>query len=176
MVLGEGLNVLIIGGAGCVWDDLATIGEWPHEICAVNDIATRLPRFGIWCSLHPREFADLEPHVTATGYQKWSHKPPADHILPDWRGSSGLFAVKVCLSLGFTRIILAGIPMDQQPHFNKSAEWQEADLYRRGWMAQLKKIQPHVRSCSGWTRSLLGGPDQFLQEIDDGSENGSSGP
>lgn len=76
-----------------------------------------------------------------------------------WGGSSGLFAVSVALNqLGADRVVLCGVPLDRQPHFSDPAPWREALRYRYAWTARRRELAGRVRSCSGWTRDLLGPP------------------
>jgi hypothetical protein len=164
VVVGKALKVLIVGGADCVWDDLAMVGDWPHDICAINDIGQKLPRVTHWVTLHPREWEIHQRRAIATGYTRWSHHEPCDKIFtPPGKGSSGLYAVRVMMHLGYTQIILAGVPMEQRPHFNKERDWADCDKYKKAWTDDLDEIKPFVRSCSGWTRRLLGGPENFLR-------------
>jgi len=162
-------SILILGGAKCVWEDVGSLGQWPKTVvvAAVNDVGAQWPGPLIfWASLHPRKFKKWEKarrlNGYPPGYEKWSHKynkPMTDRTLPDWGGSSGLFACKIALRLGYEQIVIAGIPMEKaEGHFFNSKDWNDCDKYRNKWNKRLDEIKPFVRSCSGWTNRLLGGP------------------
>ena len=160
--------ILILGGAKCVWKDAESLGEWIHPVAAVNDVGAQWKgKLLFWASLHPRKFQIWERQRQRNnypaGYVKYGNKhgkPLIDYLVQDWGGSSGLFAVKIALSLGFDKIILAGVPMEAaEGHFFDKKEWTACNQYRAAWERHLKDIQPYVRSCSGWTKRLLGGPD-----------------
>ena len=76
-------------------------------------------------------------------------------------GSSGLFAAKVALvDFGFARVTLCGVPLTPTDHitgpgtpFTNAADWRPA------WQALAPEWRRRMRSMSGWTRQLLGGPD-----------------
>ena len=161
-------SILILGGAKCVWNDIKSLGEWNHDVAAANDIGAKWPtELAFWVSLHPRKLKKLEDIRAKAGfpagYVKYGNKygrPMVDWVDVDWGGSSGLFAVKIALTLKYDRIILAGIPMEaaEGHFFNKKEEWAQCNQYRKGWERHLKELKPYVRSCSGWTQRLLGGP------------------
>lgn len=163
-------SILILGGAGCVWKDIASLGDWPAQIdvAAANDVGSKWPgHLVFWVSLHPRKFAKWEMlrrnNGFPDGYVKYGNKfgrPMVDWVIPDWGGSSGLYAVKIALSLEYDNIVLAGIPMEaSEGHYFNSEEWKQCDQYRNAWERHLDEIKPYVKSCSGWTKRLLGGPD-----------------
>ena len=161
--------LLILGGAKCVWDDIKSLGDWANnvDVAACNDIGMKWPgQLAYWVSLHPKKFKHWEDHRLRNGhppgYVKYGNKygrPTVDWVDVDWGGSSGLFAVKIGLTLKYDYIVLAGIPMEQKEgHYFDKKEWTECDRYRAAWERHLKQIKPYVRSCSGWTQRLLGGP------------------
>ena len=123
-------SLLILGGARCVWNDVASLGVFDHDVAAVNDIGGRWEGpLVFWATLHPRKLArwekDRKDMGYPEGYVRYSNKmgkPKIDKTLDGWGGSSGLFAVKVALHLGYENIILAGIPMEtnQGHYFNNS--------------------------------------------------------
>lgn len=175
---------LVLGGAGNVWDDVdaaLSLGEFAGVV-ACNDVGASWPgHLDAWVSLHAEKFGIWATQRTAAGY------PPAGVILahneqcgrkglplcvsgrtefrfPGQRetGSSGLFALKVALvDMGFDKAVLCGVPMDAAPgHFFDPAAWRGAVSHRRGWHEVLPAIQHKARSMSGWTRDLLGAPDE----------------
>lgn len=97
------------------------------------------------------------------------HKAGVDRVWPHppWGlgGTSSLFAVWVALSLGYQRILLAGVPMDGtgrffDPEDGSATIWPHDGASDRGaWerAAGLGMLRT-VQSCSGWTAELLGEP------------------
>lgn len=95
-------------------------------------------------------------------------RPPQD--IGYWTaGSSGLFAVGVALHvLGAERVVLAGVPLTPDANIYRGTPWRRrgsgksvADRYRPGWKRLEAELRGRVVSMSGWTRALLGGPDQW---------------
>ena len=157
--------LLVVGAAACVWDDLARLGSWPHHIVVVNQIGIRIPAFQYWASLHPEFLIQkwLPRRKELIGQVGlWSHKTfrNVDLVLTDWNGSSGLFAVKCGLVMGYNRIVCAGTPLDDQHHFNIEKRWPDCLAYRKAWIKHQADLKPFVRSLSGWTRDLLGEPTE----------------
>lgn len=118
----------LICTAKCVWDDLSHCPRDADVMC-VNDAGLRFPgHVEHWYSSH----ADALPHYRATrllgggGGPKHTHtiaasRTPgeADHIWP-WpgHGNSGLNAIYTALALGYERVFVSGLPMDNTGHFN----------------------------------------------------------
>lgn len=101
----------------------------------------------------------------------WSHRPhgAATHATEEYGhpllgGSSGLLAVKVAREKGFTRILLAGVPMTTHGlHMIRKRPWTACESFRRRWMHYRTELSPFVRSFSGWTAETFGRPDlEFL--------------
>lgn len=69
------------------------------------------------CSLHPDKWPHWRSLRDRAGYpmptRLWAHRsyPGFTDWTRDWQGSSGLFMVKVAREMGYTHIILCGIPM-----------------------------------------------------------------
>lgn len=162
-------KAVILGGARCLWEDLAALGKWRQDAAtfAVNMAGLHYEeRIDHWVTLHPEKFCkDVMPKRLPPlnqDYTVWSHARKHKNVqktIPDWGGSSGLLAVKVSLTLEFDKIVLAGVPMDPQPHFDRPGEWLDYVSYRRNWIKFKPAMQDRVRSMSGWTKELLGGPD-----------------
>jgi hypothetical protein len=91
----------------------------------------------------------------------WAHRPAfliTNHT-QDWGGSSGLFAIKIAMELGFKKIILCGVPMTVEgKHFERKKNWDACLAFRRNWGVRVPAIKPYARSWSGWTKELLGEP------------------
>lgn len=172
---------LVLGGAGCLWDDVEAaleLGEY-QGVVACNDAGAAWPgELDAFATLHAEKAPFwIENRVRAghpfpkavLGYDGAGRALPACMTgLTAWRfegqtltGSSGLFALKVALvDLGFDRAVLCGIPLEAGPgHFFDAAAWRAAVSYRSGWQEALPQIKHRARSMSGWTKGLLGAPD-----------------
>ena len=166
----RGKRCLILGGAASVWDDAERALEMAEfdAVIAVNDIGVHWPgRLDAWATLHPEKLPrwerDRRTRGYPGGYVRWSHaeKPHIDRMTTDWRGSSGLFAVKVALEEGYDKIVLAGIPMTAgDAHFFDDASWTASRGYLPAWNKRRLEMSGRVRSMSGWTALLLGEVDE----------------
>lgn len=175
------LSAIVLGDAACVDADVEAAMKLfePDAIAATNNMIIRWPnRLDYAVTLHP------EPVTDWVGIQKaikkrrldgknipevWAHKahPGVDKVTKDWRGSTGLLAVKVLLEEGFERIVLCGVPMSPDgAHFYSSDKpWKSANAYHKGWLDHRRELEPYVRSLSGWTQRILGAPDhRWLSE------------
>lgn len=118
------------------------------------------------CTLHPDKYHYWRVMRERAGYtppiRLWAHRsyPGFHNWTKDWQGSSGLFMVKVARELGYTHIILCGIPMTiEGEHFARGQRWNAAPAFQRGWDHVRGKLRPFVRSMSGWTRDTFGVAD-----------------
>jgi hypothetical protein len=159
---------LVIGSAGCVWDDAAAaleLGEfqgvvgcnlaaiyWPGQMDAW--VTLHFEKFNLWAERRRR--ARLPPHRSEIGLKQ---------TLPHFAGqtsvgSSGLYALKVALiDLGYERAVLCGVPMSHEAaHFDDPKPWKSAHVYRKGWLEALPEIKDRARSMGGWSAELLGRP------------------
>jgi len=173
-------GLLIVGGGKCVWDDYFAAmeliqAEWP--IMCVNDIAYQFKVRPIThaVSVHPkllppvniiRHEKSMLEHVTTHSHV---HHPGVSYEWPieNVGGTSGLFAVKVAIVMGYTKILLCGIPMDGTGHYfdPPDAKANHTDSFDgmgqlQPWhdAARSKYVQERVRSMSGRTASVLGKP------------------
>lgn len=162
----------VLGGAGGVWEELATLREMmgasPDIIVATNDAGTVYPgRLDGWATLHHEKLAKWQALRGRRDYRAFTIKGHWDldetvEIVPErWKGSSGLYAAQIALdAFGAGQVVLCGVPLwpTNGHFFSPTKVWPEAELYRRGFKAALPVIRGSVRSMSGWTRELLGGP------------------
>jgi len=170
---------LILGGAECVWEDIAGVERmigrtWDGMLIAINDVGCLWPRrIDHWVSLHPDKFKvwikERAKRGHPSGYETWGRRKrhDTDHEIKSWAGgSSGLLAVAVAYELGASRIILAGVPLDTRPHFaesivhRKGKKWSSAGAHFKSWRKPevLGRLEGRVKSMSGRTRDLLGEP------------------
>lgn len=155
---------------------------------AVNESYRLLNRVDVWCTLHPEKLEGWREDARIRGLDLsqtlffvpeldaddiaviMKGKGYANDWIPHWwrwnghgsdsSGSSGLFAVGVAFSLGCEKVLLAGVPMDKQRHWNGTEPWADRDRFAAAWSAVKHRLEGRVRSLSGWTRELLGGPDE----------------
>lgn len=167
----------VLGGARSVWEDLDRLKlmRMPDVIIATNDAgAAYTGEVHHWATLHYEKLPEWEK------LRKERSLPPALNLwvheearvgrgqpdlyagrLADLGGSSGLFAVQVGRTLGLERIVLCGVPMDSEDgHFFDHHRWEFATRYRQAWTRHQEEFAPFVRSMSGWTKGLLGEPDE----------------
>lgn len=109
------------------------------------------------CAQHSlKDTAPPEVHSTSAA-------PGVTRVWPEpdgGGGSSGLFAVRVALALGYGRVILAGMPLDDSGRFYDPPQIRKLDFashYLDAWVKALPDFQGRVVSCSGMTKTLLGG-------------------
>lgn len=169
-------DLLVIGGARCVWDDLKALGDdaWAGDRMVINDIGAHY--HGLvqhWVSLHPDYFFPgflkyrLGHNYANRAHVRTHSNKPHDGVevvwpMPSAGGSSGLYGVYIGLLLGYSRIVVAGMPLDGQGHYfdppwvNQS-QFGRPDLLVWQW-ARDNVFQGRVTSMSGLTRELLGAP------------------
>lgn len=180
-------DALVLGGGPHVWDEVIAFErlygqQWDGIVIAANDVGVHWPRdLHHWCSLHPDKLVQKDPNHPrrypwvqqrmlngfSMDFVTWSRRDKlTDRQVQPWGGgSSGLLAVAVAFALEAPRIILCGVPMTKQPHFeesgvhNQKLVWASADNHWRVWQGWATKMQGRVRSMSGRTQELLGMPD-----------------
>lgn len=167
--------LLVMGGAACVRDDLLQIdGEWTGARMAVNDIGAHYHgTLDHWVTLHPEYMAGwhkfrMGHNYGDRGYVFTHSDRHADAIGYVWDidnvgGSSGLFACFVGLLLGYSEIVLAGVPCDNQPHYFDPLPSYGGSLGDPAteivWQRARDEIfHGRVKSLSGRTRAWLGAP------------------
>lgn len=159
----------------------------PHLVIAVNEAFRWLRRFDAWVTLHPEKMAkwyreaqfkgtnltnvrifvplldaDDMANLASKGADPRLNLPNLNRIA--WHsgdglsGSSGMFGVRVAKNLSCDRILLAGVPMDTQPHVGSTDPWTGSSEFVAAWRAAEPKLKGKVKSMSGFTRELLGEP------------------
>lgn len=177
---------LVLGGGSSVWADAdAALEMTPVDgIVACNDAAEAWPgrldaavslhaeKMGYWMERRARRGHPAPDRIIGhTSAKASTLRIPScitdfvEYKMPGQSdtGSSGHFAMKAALDdLGFSKVILCGIPMDDRfAHFFDSSPWGGAAAHRRGWSQTLHLLQGRVRSMSGWTADQLGRPDDL---------------
>lgn len=176
------MTAIIAGSARSLWSDLArAVTAAPDaQIIAVNMTGLFLPAVLHLASLHPdfiARVAGLRPLMDGVtnpkGEEVQVHSvapyPGVDRVWSNipHEGSSALFAVRVALALGFERVICCGVPLNSEGRFFDPpgpARWdwegEDGNPYRDAWRkAAAEEFGRRVRSCSGFTLALLGGPE-----------------
>jgi hypothetical protein len=173
----------VVGDGGSAVEDLLVFRAYnvPAEYVAVNLAGRLLEHLGIrvdhWATLEPQFFAAesrrlgdaLAKHtgedLVETGFDfYWSKRPPG------WDGTGGLFAAKIALAMGFERIVLCGIPMDDSGHwYSKNDDTRGLEIFIQPWVdfATRLDVINRVRSLSGRTRQLLGAPTREFLTLPD---------
>lgn len=184
-------RAVVIGGAACVWDDLAAarkLGRF-DAVIAINDAGAHYEgEIEIWATLHIEKMAQwvvargdkgFPPARTIAGHKGHVREAQPNKLQPDYvtdyrwpgmsgSGSSGLFAVKVAIEHGFDRIVLCGVPMQAAGnHFFDARPWREVNSFTGAWPVALPYIKPFTRSMSGQTREWLGYPTKEWLESKD---------
>jgi hypothetical protein len=167
-------RALIVGGAASVWDDVERaldLSEYDGVIVVKRMLHHWKGPLTAFVTLHPELIATslrerrhaglpMNDFLIITTRNETRRDVKVDHVLADWGGSSGLFAVKAAQHLGFDRNVLCGIPITATPHFDRAQDWKVAYNYQKGWRNYFENIRYTTRSMSGWTRSLLGEPTE----------------
>lgn len=113
-------KLLIVGGARCVWDDLLKIDRSDFDIMCVNDIIMHYPEdvkhgYSNDFRMLPKWIEARRPGLN-TGIIPHSCFGPSSWPWPG-HGNSGLNACYTGLGLGYSEIVLAGMPMDDSGHY-----------------------------------------------------------
>lgn len=175
-------KALILGRANTVWGDIAAakLGFHPTYtpirydiVVAVNQIACDYEEITDWASFHAEAFPSWTQKRRAAGfhsdYQLWTSRNGRRvtdferrmniQVVDCNGGSSGMVAVLVALEKGATKIVLAGIPLDNEAgHYDEKGPWDEAEMHRKAWEKLPLETARLIRSLSGWTRRTFGAP------------------
>lgn len=180
----KGCRAIILGGAQCVWNDWRAAMDLSepdsYHLVAINDVGQYVnAHIEHWISLHHSYFpgwlnfrrghARNKPHIHS--HRDNTERRPGENRVDWWwwicfgGGTSGLFAAVICVLLGYDRIILAGLPMDNSPHFF-DPPWYAApgtgdDQHKFVWPETKQRcLGDRVRSMSGRTSKWLGSPSE----------------
>lgn len=170
-------NLIIIGGARCVWNDYLELKAtgFDGSIMAVNDVGMYFDGpLNHWVSMHASYLAHwvaLRKGHSMMGHECLTHTResyPGIRVYWDIQNygfESGLFAAQVALCLGYDQIVLCGIPQDGSGHFfdppwiNSGEHGDKNSLKSfRNIVENAPELRQRVRSMSGFTKELFGGP------------------
>lgn len=177
-----GRRLLVVGGGRCVWNDIASLGFRPgadnggYDVMCINDIVMHYPGRVLhfysndhrwipkWLAarreLIERDFGPVRyVHSCRTGARyNW---PWPGH------GTSSLNGVYTGLALGYDKIVLAGVPLDDSGHyfdppwvktnFTREVALRADDGQMMYWAnAKRRHFGGKVVATSGRTAALLG--------------------
>lgn len=172
---------LILGSANCLRDDITRalqLAEYEGVVAAKHAGVEWTGELDAWVSLHPDRFQSLIAERASKGSP--DAKRHFGHIAIQGvceavgykfegqkrSGSSGLFAAKVAIDLGFEKLVLCGIPLEkEQGRIDGKNHWNGATSFRQGFLEARPILAGRARSMSGWTQSILGTPTaEWLNE------------
>lgn len=184
----KGRDLVICGDAACVWDDLARFGcanralrgkVWKSgwQFMTVNKMVETFPGDIEHCYSNSPSWLLQWMKGRRTEYAREFSAPANSHSIMEgakwtWpfagHGTSGLGACLIAIGLGYARVVLAGMPLDNSNH-NGEPPWRKcafedgeaAGSAIDGWESHWKEawqvcFQNKVRSLSGRTRGWLG--------------------
>lgn len=180
---------LILGGADCVWDDVARIeemvgGEWAGPIIACNEIGADWPRYlHHWVTYHPENFWGYQDRAKKFGghwvrrRERQDHPPGAclwsardvplyaHREAVSWLGgSSGLLSASVANTLreeGAIRLgVLCGIPITKTPHYHE----RDGGKPWKYADSHYREWVSNLDKMLGWLRSMGGRTQDLLGE------------
>ena len=170
-------EALVIGCSDQVKSDLRIYKPKTNDVIACNDagcyyqqpirhwVAVHAALFTQWENL--RKFRKFEGfyHTHTIKYGTFGGHAHFVWEIEKFGGSVAMLATIVALEMGYNRVVLAGCPMDDSPHFWDLCLDERPKLALDGpsirdcWtLAKDVYFKDRVRSLSGWTRELLGGP------------------
>lgn len=178
------MNAIIVGSAACLFNDFIRARQVldsfnvKYEIICLNLAMMAFSQAHInqeikvthWMGLHHYWFylrdhlaPGVATHCTRPG-------PGIDYVhanVVNTVGSAGLWSIRLCLHYKwYERIILCGIPIDDQPRFY-DAPWikqiYSCTSVRYCWdevIAHNLIDKDRIRSMSGWTKEQFGQPEK----------------
>lgn len=174
-------GVIICGDAACIWDDLERFGcksgngvaKEGWDFCTVNRAVETFP--GLVEHAYSNVGAALRRFVAARRDDYSAEFGPPKHthsrtIGSDWcwpwhgGGTSGLGAILTALALGYERIVLCGMPLDNgrhngEPPWRKTRFTTEVPDDDEHWLRAMNlAFEGKVKSMSGRTMHWLGAP------------------
>lgn len=174
---------LVIGCSMGVWDDVEAafrLSRFDRVYCVKLAGVYWPEEFDVWVTLHPEYMDDYEARRHAKGYPGgYEIVAPLEgeveyrnrkkgrvtrRVSYRWKGmnssaSSGIYGAKVARDDGCDRVVLAGIPMSDEPHFARGrSSWEQRDSFLPGLEVALPHMRGWCRSVSGLTSEKLGVP------------------
>lgn len=176
--MGQVKLALILGGADCLHEDRERALKLftPDMVICTNETGRDHPEvFDHWVSMHPQ----IEKFPLWVRDRRRAGRPDARQhwiprhrqlprgagfeasAVPSWGGSSGMLACTLCVAMLECDAVLAGIPMQaERGHYFDKKPWADCTHYLSHWRRYLPRLEGRIKSMSGWTRELLGYPDE----------------
>ena len=168
---------VVLGTAPCMWDDLARAPAG-LDIVAINRAAyLYLEPIAMAVSIHGVDLVGaierrrkLGADMGFDAYGNFAQVDESGDVIrwnrPNGGGSSGLFATRIALEVGYDRVVLAGVPLIGETGVMERDGTESVRepsgggfaIYRGGWQKVYNEIKDNVRSMSGWTRETFGAP------------------
>lgn len=173
-------RLLIMGTGRCLWEDIERfvgvrdIAEDWADVMTVNDAVMYVPypvshayshddpQLVHWVAGRRRRYqAMYDLDIIAHSVTEVETENVVEWPFPN-TGTSGLGAAYVACALGYSDIVLLGLPLDDSGHFY-DPPWIRSNFSReeneRRWIRARDEIfQGRVKSVSGRTRDILGKP------------------
>lgn len=164
--------VAILGGGRSVWDDHdRAVALGIRQFIAVNDIGAHYHgKLQHWCSLHPKYFGGWISYRQGHGYgvnndflvHAQRHEHGVTHIWGKQFSMSGTFAMQVALAVGYSKVVLCGIPMDNGGHYFDHPKYTTHNECRTQTIElqefEAKWSQNRIKSFGGVTARIFGEP------------------
>lgn len=179
-------SVLVTGDGSTLPDDVSNFEQLgiEHDVFCVNRSLLYFQRpVNHWAAIDAEESAWLSENLTAAvipfggrilrhtighcpfGYDvgwKVDQKFDNERQKDVWSGNSGYFGILAALKMGYKRVIVAGMPLNTEPHW-----YESKDIPGPNWVGQtyrtwmdFKREHPdaeRVRSMSGYSEFIFGG-------------------
>jgi len=186
----EGQSAIICGSAPCLLEEFDE--AWhnlPHaKVIAVNESAS-VVRADFLCSYHAEKFNEfkaksLNPDaktITGKGFRSEEEDRGIDYRFENIKigATSCGDAVQIATMMGFSEIVIVGAPMNgNDGYFNKTPMFQDGchRFGSSGYSSETRQLEinqqvltslvtvlPDVKSMSGFTREIFGGPKWQIQ-------------
>lgn len=167
-VAGTRAGTVVIAGSGrTLWSDLEAIGR-DFDTMAVNDAIMHFPYRLAHAYSNAAERLPLWVGARREDLQARDNVIEQHHCRDFWRGgnfwpwpghgTSGLNAVYTAMGLGYERIIVVGMPLDNTGHYF-DPPWRGNPDYkaeRRYWLGVKEYLTGTVFGISGWIAETFG--------------------
>lgn len=178
-------NLIICGSSKNVWEEFQVaqsfFGKDNFSLMCVNLALLGFQFYHQTGLIKVDHFVSLEISLMKALKKDFAHDinshcnqyaPEIDTVHQDINssgGTSGFFAMQIGLKLGYEKIILCGIPLDNSPHFYDfpGVDWggcNDGEIRHTWdiWIDRVKRQNPcpslKIRSMSGKTKDMFGEP------------------
>lgn len=163
---------VIVGSGGGMWEDYYKIKDKGWDVMGVNVGGQFLPSLTHLFSWHCKQITAIKAFRQAEfhGLEFLTHSvrehPGVDYVwyLTGGASMSGISAIDLCWLLGYRKVILCGVPMDDSGYFyGRPKNPDVCDKWRKEEVQRLKDIYGEsVKSLSGYTKEIFGYPEEEL--------------